>query len=69
MIRGRVHVNLNNIHVPQDPILRGGPVRNIMRNGVSPRRQPAVSSEKIPVTSLELHAPSFLDGLPLNRRV
>jgi len=65
-IRRRVDINLDDFHVPEDPVLRGGPVRNIVRDGVSPGRQAPIGAEEVAVASLELDAASVLDGLPLD---
>lgn len=36
--------DLNNIDFPENPVLGGGPVRNIMSDGVAPRRKSTVAT-------------------------
>lgn len=59
-------LNVHDVNMPEDPILSGGPVRNIMRNGVSPRRKATISPQKLTIPSLELNKRAILDGLPLD---
>ena len=59
-------MNLENIHIPEDPILCSGPMRDIVRHGVPPRWNPPVGSEKVPVTGLELDLRAVANGLPLD---
>lgn len=56
--------NLNDVDVPEDPILSGGSVRNVVSDGVSPRRQTTVAAEVMTVTSLELDQSSVSDRFP-----
>ncbi|KAL3640150.1 hypothetical protein CASFOL_015118 [Castilleja foliolosa] len=59
--------DLNNINVPQNPISM--PMRNIMRDRVPPRRQPAVGPQEITVPSFQSHLHPIAYRLPLHGRV
>lgn len=62
-------MNVNDINLPDNPILSGGPVRNIMGHRVPPRRQSAIAPQEVAVPGLELDIVPFSDGLPLERGV
>lgn len=59
-------MNLDDINIPQDPILRGGPVGDIMSDGVPPRRKAAIRSEKVAVAGLQLDTTTVPDGFPFH---
>lgn len=61
--------NLDDVDVPKNPILSGRSVRNIVSDGVSPRRQTTVTAEEVAVTRLELDQSAVSDRLPSERRV
>jgi len=59
-------VDLQHINIPQDPILCGSPMRDIVRHGVPPRWEPPIGPQKVPVTGLKLHLRAVPHGLPLH---
>lgn len=61
--------NLRNIDFPQNPILGGGSMRNIVGYGVSPRRQTPICAQEVAVAGLELDLKPISNGLPLHRRI
>jgi hypothetical protein len=44
-------------------------MRNVMSNRVSPRWQPPIGSQEVPIPGLELHLAPFSHGFPLDGRV
>lgn len=62
-------MNLDDIHIPQNPILSGGSVRNVVGHRVPPRRQAPIGSEEVAVPGPEPDLGAFSDGLPLHRGV
>ena len=65
----RLDLNLDNINIPENPILSGSPVRNIMGDRVSPRWYTTIGSQEVTIPSLELDLGPFFNGFPLERRV
>lgn len=61
--------NLYNVDVPKNPILSRRSMRNIVSDGVSPRRQATVTAKEVAITSLELDQSAVPDRLPGERRV
>lgn len=61
--------NLDDVDVPKNPILSRRSVRNIVSDGVSPRRQATVTAKEVTVTCLELDQSTVPDGFPSERRV
>ena len=62
-------MNVKDINVPENPILSGGPLRNIVGHRVPPRRQSPISPQEVAVAGLELDMVPVSDGLPLERGV
>lgn len=61
-----MNLNLNDVDVPEDPVLGRGPVRDVMGHRVPPRRQPTIGPEEVTVAGLELQVVTFPDWLPLD---
>lgn len=61
--------DVNDVDRPEDPILRGGPLRNVVGDGVLPRRSTAIGAQELASLCSELQLEAFLYGLPLGGRV
>lgn len=61
--------NVDDVHGPEDPILGGGSMRNVVGDGVPPRRRTAIGAEECASLGFELQVDAVLYGLPLNGRV
>lgn len=61
--------NINDIDVPEDLLVRGGPMRDIMCDRVPPRREAAIGTQVLAVASLELDLIPIPNRLPFNGRV
>lgn len=61
--------DLDDVDLPEDPVLRGGPVGDVVRNGVPPRGKTAVGAEEVAVPRLQLDGAVLPDRLPLNGAV
>lgn len=59
-------LNLNNVDIPEDPILRGGSTGNVVGDRISPRWQTPVGSQEVAISGLELDLGPFSDGFPLD---
>lgn len=64
--RGGARDDVDDIDVPQNPILGGGAVRDVMGDGVAPRREAAVGAEEVAVAGLELDLDAVANRLPLD---
>ena len=61
--------NIDDVDVPKNPVLSSRSVRNIVSDGVSPRRQATVTAKEVTVTRLELDQSTVSDRFPGERRV
>ncbi|CAL4927869.1 unnamed protein product [Urochloa decumbens] len=61
--------DLHDLDVPEHPVLRGGAVGHVVRDGVPPRREPPVGAEEVSIPCLEARLEPVPHGLPLHRRV
>lgn len=59
-------MDLQDINIPEDPILCGAPMGDIVSNRVPPRWQSTISPEEVPVAGLELHLSTIPERLPLD---
>ena len=57
---------VDDVDVPQNPILCGGAVGDIVGDGIAPWREAAVGAEEVAVAGLELGLDAVADGLPLD---
>lgn len=63
------HGCIDDVNVPQDPILRGGSIRQIMRDRIPPWHRCSIGSQELPSFRPQFHFIPFLDRFPLNRRI
>ena len=62
-------MNLDNINIPENIILRRVPERNVMGDRVSPRWHTTIGSQELAEPGLELDPGPFVDRFPLMRGV
>lgn len=62
-------MNLDNINIPENIVLRRVPERNVMGDRVSPRWHTTIGSQELAEPGLKLDPGPFVDGFPLVRGV